>query len=598
MRKILGSFGMTARPSHRFVPLFLFMLLPLSATLCRAESCEPGGSFPVETITSINYPVMFPGNTYNLKIKGIFPYDIPTYPGCNLNEDYVIEGYGTANEQSYPDVSFVLESGSSFYSQGTFTATEIDITIIIGPNAPLGTAELVLTGDGGDSAIDSFQIGDCATPTITSVKPSTWFAGKSYDNVKIIGTNFTTTAESNKTGCPVTPVTITAADGSTVPLTGVTVDSKTKITLSGVAPPVNDPTETATVTAGTVPNAGTFNTAQILGNQILFQNTPVNNPYNPPPVVVGQQIALTTPALPSGITATSMIWRVEGTRIADYAPTTDGASVTELTNDDLKKSNVTFYWVYGEPNAAVSYEYCVDIPGAGNQCSTADADFEVDGYDSPSISVDNYHLPSVDSLDACYGIPGGPYLDFGKLHGPHTPCTAIGQPGIQFSPQGTPPGNGDTFFVQIVNSDIEHETGRGTPYGCTSTPGLDGVYPYQDQYNPASVPDAPEEALPKDQKRVTRNFNARTYLFWKSDTDDSIPVPLAYVSWAFDARAHRILGSWSPSGGGTNQGPQLADSSQTRRQSPTETQTVHGIPLWDAPVIPTCGPQPDSAEDQ
>jgi hypothetical protein len=599
MRKLLGRFGMIAKPFLRAV-----ILLPLFIpAISHAQSGWWNCPNP-PTISSVTPSPWVAGQTYNLVITGtglLTPTqpcnEIPFYVTLSNGEDAALFNVSTLSATEVTATVTVPAGDSAQTACVTVEYFSADVVRkTASPNR--GTCPTVTTDFG---TFVPFAVPVCPGPTITSVTPSTWFAGKSYDNVKVIGTGFTTTADSNRTGCPVTLITITAADGSPVPISSVTVDSKTKITLSGVAPPTADPTETATITASTALSTGTPATLttqpQILGNQIIFQNNPVNDPKSPPPVVVGQQIALTTPALPSGITATRTTWTVDGTRIADYAPTTDGASVTELKDEDLKKSDITFYWVYPEPSATVTYEYCVDIPEAGNQCSTANATFEVDGYDSPSINVVDNRSPSVDHLDACNGVPGGPYLDFGVLHGPHTPCTAVGQPGIQFFPEGTPPGDGDTFFVQIVNSDIEHETGRGTPYGCRARPGIDGDYPYQGDFQPSSAVDAPEDALPNDQNRATRNFNATMYLFWKSDTDDSIPVPLAYVPWKFEAGAHRILGIWSPSGGGTDQGSQLADPSQTNPRSPTEPQKTLGIPIWNGLATPTCGPQPNSAED-
>jgi hypothetical protein len=96
----------------------------------------------------------------------------------------------------------------------------------------------------------------CPTsPTIASVSPSTWFAGKTYNNVVITGTGFTT-ADKATAACPATPVSIAAADGSAVPVSGVNVASATRIVVT-VRPPANDPTETATVTVGTTPSTGT-----------------------------------------------------------------------------------------------------------------------------------------------------------------------------------------------------------------------------------------------------------------------------------------------------------------------------------------------------
>ena len=161
MRTLSGNCGglTPALLFLRFVPL----LLVLSAAFCRAESCEPGGSFPVETVASITPSTMYAGQTYNVVIMGSFPYDIPAYPGCNLDEDFVSSDLG---DLLYQDVSILMEPDSEFYSQGTFSATEITLTITIGPDAPPGTAYLFLTSDGGAGTYVTFQIA-CPEPTIT-----------------------------------------------------------------------------------------------------------------------------------------------------------------------------------------------------------------------------------------------------------------------------------------------------------------------------------------------------------------------------------------------------------------------------------------------
>jgi hypothetical protein len=93
------------------------------------------------------------------------------------------------------------------------------------------------------------------TPTVTSITPSTWFAGKTYDNVVIKGTGFVTT-EAATDACPVTQVSATTPDGSVVTVSNVNVASSTSITLT-VASPSSDPAESATVTVGTAPNTAT-----------------------------------------------------------------------------------------------------------------------------------------------------------------------------------------------------------------------------------------------------------------------------------------------------------------------------------------------------
>jgi hypothetical protein len=141
---------------------------------------------------------------------------------------------------------------------------QAEITATITPPAcePTESDLLVVANDFEQIGLFPVQIAGSPAPTITDVKPRTWLAGKTYDNVVLKGTGFIARGKATA-NCPATPVNIIAADGNVVPISNVHVASKTKITLT-VTPPDDDPTETATVTVGTAPNSGTA-TAQILG---------------------------------------------------------------------------------------------------------------------------------------------------------------------------------------------------------------------------------------------------------------------------------------------------------------------------------------------
>jgi hypothetical protein len=469
--------------------------------------CDNTGIGLPATITCVSPDKWHAGKTYTVLLAGVIPGNAsPTVlPGCDYTEVFV-----------YDDSGYLWMS-----IDGTYIGTNrTSFTITVPANIPSETAYVTLTCDGGCSTAQApVQIVGCLTPTITSISPSTWFAGKTYDNVAIVGTNFITKDKANA-GCAETAVNITAADGSVVPIANISVESDKKITLTGVAPPASDPTETATVTVGTAPNtANSANLAtqpQILGNQI--QCNPSMNCTQPvistddgtdPPlqnVVVGQQVALTTPDLPSGMTATKMTWTADGTRIAGYAPTTASASVQELKDNDLKKANVTFYWVYPENPIEVAYEYCVDIPGVGNQCSEeAKAEFEVDGPTGGSMSFTPFApAVTISNLTACtdshgYTWPGGPWMYYA------TGVTGLACPGeanypaygINFdAPTGYSNDSGGSYLlVQLISSD----TTTGESVG-TSVAGLDTDYPYGE---PPSA-DSPKVYLQSTATSVTR----------------------------------------------------------------------------------------------
>ena len=234
----------------------------------------PAWSSQVPTITSVVPSTWSAGQTFSVLVTGVFPGDAsPTVmPGCSYTEvtvqspqgdsySYIPGGSDTTAIQS-------VSGGITISDIVWVSSSQTSFTITIAPGTASETVDLSVSCDRCECEPPvPVQIVGCPPPTITAVSPSIWFAGKTYDNVKITGTGFTTTDKATAS-CPATTVTIAAADGSAVPIGNVNVDSKTKITLTGVAPPASDPTQSATVTAGTSPNTGTFNTAQILGNQI------------------------------------------------------------------------------------------------------------------------------------------------------------------------------------------------------------------------------------------------------------------------------------------------------------------------------------------
>jgi hypothetical protein len=430
------------------------------------------------------------------------------------------------------------------------------------------------------------QIVGCPTPAIASVLPSTWFAGKSYDKVTITGTGFTTEGKATA-ACPVTPVTITAADGSAVPISAVTVENKTTITLTGVAPPAADRTETATVTAGTAPNTGTFNTAQILGNQIMCGLATMNctqpvisttDGSDPPvqSVVVGQPIHLTTQPLPAGITATSTTWKVSGTSIGGYAPTTASATITPTT---LKNASLNTYWVYPLDSIPVTYIYCVNISGVGNQCSQeAKAAFNVSG---PSATITaNPTYWSVSPPMACPSIVqllyfGYPDPTSGCSHKPLVK-------GISFTAalSNVPNGGGTAEWVQLVKGNrLSGTTLSGVPATPTSLGvGLDKSYPYppDDPNDPVTTEasDSPNNGLDTSLARETRRFKANMYYLWKPQISGSIFVPLGYVEWSTSGTAAQKAKD-TPPWSLVSSGPTTAVFNAS-----SDTGNAHGFPTW------------------
>jgi len=430
-------------------------------------------------------------------------------------------------------------------------------------------------------ASTSAQYSVCPTPKITSISPRTWFAGKSYD-VTITGTGFTSPA------CPVTPVVSWMND-----LLPNLVVSPTQITFT-ITPPANAPTENAGVVIGNATNGGKITVrTQVLGNQIQWtQNgktsTISTTNGSTPPIqnaVVGQQIVLktTTPATTAyDGSPVSQIWTVDGTRIKNYAPTTASASVTELADADLKNNEATFYWVYPGSPIPVTYQYCVNIPGASDegQCSLpANAVFTVTGP-TASIHVNPRDWMVSDPFTACDNLR---VLALGWLNANTIDCTPSVQiPGIEFEAidiSGIPDSGGEFQWVQLLTAN----TLKGTSPGEIVPPlnlgtGLDKSYPYPPD-NPLDTPsntkasDTLTNNLDSTLATQTRTTNATMYLLWKSKVDNSsIPVPLAYVPWA--AYAKVTINGWNIS-----QKPTTGQSNTSTKNDPN-----YGLPTWGIPT--------------
>jgi hypothetical protein len=100
---------------------------------------------------------------------------------------------------------------------------------------------------------------------------------------------------------------------------------------------------------------------------------------------VGQKIILNTntnPSLP--ITPYKTTWTVGPTNIGNLKSSIMGFKTKDTV---LDKPNATFYWLSDRDGIPVTYQYCVNIPGVGNQCSPmATATFKVNA----PISVNLY----------------------------------------------------------------------------------------------------------------------------------------------------------------------------------------------------------------
>ncbi|MGA2217065.1 MAG: hypothetical protein ABSG51_03215 [Terracidiphilus sp.] len=216
MRKILGSFGLIAKPF-----LYSVILLPLFIpAMCHAQQTCPGLS-----ISSVTPTPWVAGQTYsNVVITGTGLLGPGNPSNCN---EFNFGAYLTNGEtvalsilsQSATEITATVTLPASGTAQTACVSADYWAAHVVRKTASFrqtasASSSACADSDPYDEAYSWFAVPVCPDPVITSITPSTWFAGKSYDNVKIVGTGFTTTADSSKTGCPVSLVTITAADGA------------------------------------------------------------------------------------------------------------------------------------------------------------------------------------------------------------------------------------------------------------------------------------------------------------------------------------------------------------------------------------------------
>jgi hypothetical protein len=509
------------------------------------------------------------GQTYNIVITGNFPGDVgPTYPGCEYNEDGILP--------SVPGiiVSIWADPNNPSYSLGTFTPTQITLTVTVAANSATGTAYLTLGCDGGNGcyATAPVQIG-CPTPTITSISPNVWFAGQSY-NLAIAGTGFITSASSAATGCPVSTVNVSTNNiRLTVPVSDTNVASATEITATvapnGVgilhstatfygagpatvevinAPPANGGPVPGT-TSGSAPNVDVLGAPQIqcsVASMSCF-GQPINGTTQQ--AVVGQQIVLAGSPSATGLGGLPIpltlvppsAWTLEGTNIGGYSPTTAGASVTETV---LTGSTLTTYWVY-PGTFPVTYESCIEGQTASPalyECTTANATFNVTGAGNGGMGTSEpYPAGSIEELfvpPPCTADNTAQYMGYGNLTGPGPDCGGpqSGDAGIFFLAAGASP-NGTYQFAQTISNDTRTYTSANGSYTCTTAPGIDTAYPYAGTVSAFDAVDGPEIPLPAVDTNASRTFNATMYLLWTSNApnSNSIPVPIGYQAWQFQA---------------------------------------------------------------
>lgn len=432
-----------------------------------------------------------------------------------------------------------------------------------------------------------FTVGD-PTPSISSVNPSQWTAGKLNFSVTISGSYFGSDPQLTVSGGGATATISSHSDNGSPG--GATINAN--VSVSNACDTADTVAITVTSTGyngtGFVPaysgqsdNGGS--TATIVPNpagapQIMFGGKNVAGTTTT--VVVGQQISLTGAVPTQACTAVkNWDWTAPtGTAVGGATATSaSGFSLQALPGSGVNP--YTFNWVYAG-SFTVSTKYTLTN---GETSPTSTATFTVKGLTSGKDTATSPYNGkfSIDNLTGCTGIAAGPDLVYGNVSGPQPGCpgTTTGTPGILFTASGSQPGSGKYTFVQLITTDTtKYTSGSGTTT-CTTTVGIDTSYPYKGQPTSTTATDAPETPLPSSYTTVNRVFNATMYLLWQSTTTGSIPVTIGYQSWSSNGTGTQSGGRWSASGSGAPNGSFTPASS---------TQANKGYPVWSGVATRSC----------
>lgn len=572
--------------------------------------------FAPPTITSVSPDIWDAGQTYNVTITGTnfvpgtYLGGATAYPGCPA---------------TYMNIT--TSAGTLSYSYTFASATTITAVVTPAAGDPAATATIAVSGPPTATATAQIVPAPCPVPTVASISPNVWWAGQTYKNVTVTGTNFVTPAAATA-ACPATTATIT---GASFALGTVTVNSATQITIATVAPPSTEPTEGPTIAvsneASPQPNVDVLGPPQIqcTGSSMQCDGETISGANaSTQTVVVGQTITLsTTPTattlagLPVHVAlsnTTPTTWTVGGTNIgarvfgpvnANGTPTSATAKATILTNPGL-----TTYWLFPNSKVPVTYVYCVGYSGVSSQCSAkATATFNVTG---PTAQITTYQTFPTAYAYWTVSPPSGAcetqWLIYGLLYTNTTNCPPpIETAGIVFAASNvnttavTAPN--EVFqWVQIVNSDVTSGTESGTKVKPSSVgPGLDNFYPYPPVPDTANLEtdDGPGTSLDNALTTETDTFNATMYLMWNSNLDSaSIAVPIGYVKWSINGTASKNTKA-SPPWSIASQG----STSATYTASTDTGAPAHGLPTWTTVVLNTTGTkalnvQQDGEEEQ
>jgi hypothetical protein len=487
----------------------------------------------------------------------------PNYGYVSTTGTITVDGNYLTDDFNNPVTPAITGSGVTLTVESQ-SLSEVVLNYSITDGATTGAQSLTLQTSMGTSNAVTFNVYD-PTPVVSSVSPSTWYAGTNTA-ITITGTGFGTSPSLSITGPGVTGSSISSS--SDTQITGnVTIDPSSPGGTATVTVQSNGFGGSGFLGGSGQSNSGSNNSVQIVAvtlpnPQILMEQNSADQGNcdsgsvlsGQQSVYAGQEMLLTgcVSGLPQGMSITSQTWSVQNQADLSGGYSASNNSGQESSDPPMTNvSSVTFYWVNPNSTESVTYQYCVNN---STQC--------------PSISVPfNIQGPTG------YGVPGGVTVTAGSVVAAWVtnPAnnnfaqyltilgvnTGTGTAGIEFQTNGTlPAGNaGQYSWVQLLDNDTASTSGYYNRGACTAgivtgTPVLDTGYPYSATLTSNNIPNAIATDNPFFTLQLTfpngayfgeaeRFFTATMYLMWTPTAGNgcadgsacTVPIPLGSVNW-------------------------------------------------------------------
>lgn len=308
-----------------------------------------------------------------------------------------------------------------------------------------------------------------------------------------------------------------------------------------------------------------------------------NNSQSPERAVVGQRIELVgaVEGMPPGVAVSRQVWNVEGVTVGGFEATLSSGRVIPTS---FSQPQAVFYWVSPGSTTPSPRKVTYTAQLSNGTSVSAESIFRVaiPRLQSATVRLGTVRIDRELTRDANGQSRLVSVMSFGTPLGSSGGSSGISIAANASAPAGLP---GTFSWIQLVDSKVTEFAVSKNSTCETNGMVLDGIYLFA---NGLALTDSPGVRLGDDAVQINRNLSARTYLMWNptlpgactppqpqtgSGNCSSIPVPLGYVDWGFEAFGFRGRNNqWSPSG--------------TARPSASIFQNSLEYPQWNDYVLP------------